>query len=173
VERSDERETLIGLIAAVAHNGVIGRGGALPWRLPDDMKQFRARTIDHAVIMGRKTWESLSGPLARRTNIVITRREAYEAPGAIVVHDLETAIARAGEGAGESVWVIGGAEIYAAALPRADRLVITHVEADVDGDAHFPPVNWADFAITSEERHEIDERHAHAYRVVVYERRRA
>lgn len=158
----------IALIAAVAQNGVIGRQGALPWRLPDDMKQFRARTIDRAVIMGRKTWESLPAPLAKRTNIVITRQAAYEAPGATVVRDLDAALAIAGDEA----WVIGGAEIYAAALPRADTMVLTHVDAGVEGDAFFPDVDWSEWSIASEEHHAIDERHPYAYRVVVYERRR-
>jgi dihydrofolate reductase len=156
----------VAIIAAVAKNGVIGRAGALPWRLPDDMKQFRARTIDHAVIMGRKTWESLSGPLARRTNIVITRQPGYAAEGAIVVPSLEEALARA-EG---EAWIIGGGEIYAAALERADTMVLTHVDAEVDGDAFFPSWDASAWRAVSEEAHEADERHAHAFRIVVYER---
>jgi dihydrofolate reductase len=146
----------IALIAAVARNGVIGRAGALPWRLPDDMKQFKARTIDHAVIMGRKTWESLPAPLARRRNIVITRQPGYAAEGAIVVGSMAEALREAGDEA----WVIGGAEIYAAALEHADTLVITHVDADVEGDAYFPQIDWTSWRAVSEEAHAIDERHA-------------
>lgn len=159
----------LALIAAVAENGVIGRGGDLPWRLPDDLKQFKARTLGRPVIMGRKTWESLRGPLPGRLNVVVTRQPGYAAEGAVVAASFEDAIARA-ERESDEAFVIGGADLYAAALPRADQLVITHVEADVEGDTRFPEVDWSSWRLVSEEAHPQDERHAHAFRVAVYER---
>ncbi len=160
----------IALIAAVARNGVIGREGTLPWRLPDDLKQFKARTLGRPVVMGRKTWESLKKPLAGRLNLVLTRQRGYVAPGAEVAGSFDEAIARAErEGAGEA-WVIGGADLYEVALARADRLVITHVDAEVEGDARFPEVDWSRWRVVEEEAHPADERHAYAFTVRVYER---
>lgn len=126
------------LIAAVAQNGVIGKDNALPWHLPEDLKHFKALTTGHAVIMGRKTWESLPPkfrPLPHRLNIVITRDPAYVAPGATVVHSLDAAMK---VGAGETAFIIGGAELYAHALPQAQRLELTEIDVAFEGDAHFP-----------------------------------
>lgn len=124
------------LVAAVAANGVIGAGGTLPWHLPEDLKHFKSLTLGHPVIMGRRTWESLGKPLAGRENIVVTRSPGYEAPGAHVAASLEAALAFC---AGESVvFVIGGSQLYAAALPLADGLVLTEIHRDYDGDARFP-----------------------------------
>ena len=124
------------LVAAVAANGVIGAGGKLPWHLPEDLKHFKALTLGHPVIMGRKTWESLGRPLPGRENIVVTRAAGYHAPGASVAASLEAALALC---AGEAVaFVIGGSELYAAALPLADGLVLTEIHRDYEGDTHFP-----------------------------------
>lgn len=127
------------LIAAVAQHGVIGKDNALPWHLPEDLKHFKALTTGHAVIMGRKTWESLPPkfrPLPNRRNIVLTRDPAYVAPGATVIHSLDDAVKVSfGETA---LFVIGGAQLYAHALPHAQRLELTEIELEVDGDAHFP-----------------------------------
>jgi dihydrofolate reductase len=124
------------LVAAIAANGVIGAGGRLPWRLPEDLRHFKALTLGHPVIMGRKTWESLGRPLPGRENVVVTRTPGYEARGAHVAGSLDAALALC---AGESVaFVIGGSELYAAALPVADGLVLTEIERDYAGDAHFP-----------------------------------
>ncbi len=134
------------LIAAVAKNGVIGKGNALPWHLPEDLKHFKALTTGHAVIMGRKTWESLPPkfrPLPNRLNIVITRDSAYVAPGATVVHALDEAVkVSAGETA-RKLFVIGGAELYAHALLHAQRLELTEIDAAFEGDAHFPDFDRA------------------------------
>jgi dihydrofolate reductase len=128
--------TRVYLVAAVAANGVIGTDGKLPWRIPEDLRHFKALTLGHPVIMGRKTWESLGRPLAGRENIVVTRTPGYEAPGAHVAASLDGALALcAGEPA---AFVIGGSELYAAALPRADGLVLTEIERDYSGDARFP-----------------------------------
>lgn len=160
------------LIAAVARNGVIGRDGALPWRLPADLAQFKRRTLGHPVIMGRKTWESLPRrPLADRLNVVLTRSRGYAAEGAVVVLDLAAAIAAARASGAAEAFVIGGESIYAAALPIADELVITHVDATVEGDAAFPPIDAAAWRVVSREAHAADERHPHAFELVVYARR--
>jgi dihydrofolate reductase len=124
------------LVAAVAANGIIGAGGKLPWHLPEDLKHFKALTLGHPVIMGRKTWESLGRSLPGRENIVVTRSAGFEAPGASVAASLDAALALC---AGEPVvFVIGGSELYAAALPLADGLVLTEIQRDYEGDTRFP-----------------------------------
>lgn len=133
------QKTTLTLIAAVARNGVIGRDNRLPWHLPADLKHFKALTTGHAVIMGRKTWESLPEkfrPLPGRQNIVVTRNAGYAAAGTNVVTSLADAVAAAG---GSEAFVIGGAELYVAALPLADRLQLTEIDADYEGDTWFPP----------------------------------
>ena len=124
------------LVAAVAANGVIGGNGTLPWHLPEDLKHFKALTLGHPVIMGRKTWVSLGKPLPGRENIVVTRSPGFEAPGASIASSLDAALALC---AGEPVvFVIGGGELYAAALPIADGLVLTEIQRDFAGDVRFP-----------------------------------
>jgi dihydrofolate reductase len=131
----DNRPRLV-LVAAVAQNGVIGARGALPWRLPEDLKHFRQLTLGHTVIMGRRTWESIGKPLPGRRNIVVTRRADFAAGGASVAPSLEAALARcAGEGV---VFVIGGAGLYREALPRASRLILTEIHREYAGDVSFP-----------------------------------
>jgi dihydrofolate reductase len=127
------------LVAAVARDGVIGRDGTVPWHLPEDMRFFRELTTGHPVVMGRKTWDSLPDrfrPLPGRRNIVVTRNPAWQAQGAEPAGSVEEALQLAGRD--DLVFVIGGAEIYRAALPYADELVLTEVELDVTGDAFFP-----------------------------------
>jgi dihydrofolate reductase len=129
---------MITLIAAVAKNGVIGNHSTLPWHLPEDLKHFKALTTGHAVIMGRKTWESLPArfrPLPGRLNIVVTRNANYVAEGATVAPSLDEAHK---VGAGKTAFIIGGAELYAHALPLAQRLELTEIDAAFEGDAYFP-----------------------------------
>ena len=124
------------LVAAVAANGIIGASGKLPWHLPEDLKHFKRLTMGHPVIMGRRTWESLGRPLPGRENIVVTRSAGYVAPGAAVASSLDAAIALC---AGESVaFVIGGTELFQAALPLARGLVLTEIQRDYEGDTRFP-----------------------------------
>ena len=131
------------LVAAVAANGVIGARGGLPWRLPEDLRHFKALTLGHPVIMGRRTWEGLGKALPGRENIVVTRSPGFEAPGAHVAASLDAALALClGE---REAFVIGGAEIYAAALPRADALELTEIHRDFPGDTHFPAFERADW----------------------------
>jgi dihydrofolate reductase len=129
----------LALIAAVARNGTLGDGRQMPWRLPEDARWFRAQTTGCPVIMGRRTWDSLPErfrPLPGRLNIVVTRQPAWRAEGAVAVHGLDEALAAAGDVG--RICVIGGAELYAAALPRADELVLTEIDADFAGSVRFP-----------------------------------
>jgi len=131
----------ISLVVAVAKNGVIGNRGALPWRIPEDLKRFKALTMGKPVIMGRKTWDSLpKKPLPGRTNIVVTRNPEFRAEGAIVVQSFEDAVAKAGDG---DIAVIGGQAIFAEALPIADIIHMTQVAASPDGDAFMPLIDRA------------------------------
>lgn len=127
------------LVAAVARNGVIGRDGGIPWRLPEDMAHFKELTTGHAVVMGRKTWESIPErfrPLSERRNVVVTRNPEWRAEGAERAGSIEEALRQLGDE--PHVFVIGGAEVYAVALPYADELVLTEVDAEIDGDTFFP-----------------------------------
>ena len=128
--------TRIVLVAAVAANGIIGANGKLPWHLPEDLQHFKRVTLGHPVVMGRKTWESLKGPLPGRENIVITRQAGYQASGAAVASSLDAALALC---AGESVvCVIGGEQVFEEALPLAAGLIMTEIKQDFAGDARFP-----------------------------------
>lgn len=164
----------LSLMVAVAENGVIGRGNKLPWHLPNDLKYFKSVTWGKPVIMGRKTWESLGRPLPGRTNIVISRQPDYAPVGARVVPTLDDAVTLAEsialiDGVDEAV-VIGGAEIYALALPRCDRLYLTEVHADVDGDAHFPAWERTHWREVKRERFAATDANPYAYSFVVHER---
>lgn len=141
------------VVVARARNGVIGIDNRLPWHLPEDLKRFKALTTGNAVVMGRKTWESLPPkfrPLPERLNIVVTRDRGYVAAGATIAHSLPEAVAAAG---GRKAFVIGGAEIYAQALPLATRLEITEVDADIPGDAFFPALDAAVWREDAREAH--------------------
>jgi len=161
----------VSLIAAVAENRVIGRDGALPWHLPEDLRHFKRLTRGHVVVMGRRTWETLDGPLPRRRCIVVTRDASYRAEGAEVVHGLDEALERAAAAGETEVFVLGGGEIYTLALPRADRMYLTIVHAEPAGDARFPVFDAAEWTLASDEPHDADERHEHAYSFRTYERR--
>jgi dihydrofolate reductase len=152
----------------MARNRVIGANGAIPWHLPDELKLFKKLTMGHHMIMGRKTWESIGKPLPGRTTVVATRDKGYRAPGAVVAHSLAAAIAACG--ADSEIFVIGGAAIFAEALPRADRLYLTTVEATPEGDTFMPEFDPGEWREVSSLSHPRDERHAHAYRHAVYER---
>jgi dihydrofolate reductase len=136
----------VSLVAAVARNGVIGRDNAIPWRIPEDLARFRALTMGHAVVMGRKTWESLPDrfrPLPGRRNVVVTRNPEWAADGAERATSVQDALDLLNHE--ERVFVIGGAQIYAAALPLADELLLTEIDADIEGDTLFPPFDAAAF----------------------------
>jgi dihydrofolate reductase len=162
---------VISLVAAMAENRVIGRGGGLPWRLPDDMRHFKQLTVDHTVIMGRRTFEEIKRPLDNRRNVVISRNPDFRPHGVTVVPSLKEAIAL---GATEDeVFVIGGGEIYRLALPLADRLYLTVVHAHPEGDTTFPPFEEAEWALVQETFHPADARHQHAFTIRTYHRIRS
>jgi dihydrofolate reductase len=156
------------LIAAVARNGVIGIDNRLPWQLPADLKHFKELTTGHAVIMGRKTWESLPEkfrPLPGRRNIVVTRNDSFRAEGATVSISLPDAIAAAN---GDEAFVIGGAELYKAALPLADRLQLTEIDAAYEGDTWFPAIETTRWQETARESHSDADGFRYAF--VTYQR---
>ncbi len=129
---------LISLIVARARGGVIGRDGGLPWHLPADLKHFKALTMGKPIVMGRKTYQSIGRPLPGRDNIVISRDPDFTAPGCRLVGSLGAALEAAGQA--PEIMIIGGARIYALALPLAHRIYLTDIEIEVEGDAHFPPI---------------------------------
>lgn len=166
----------VALIWAMANNRVIGRDNGLPWRLPDELRHFMNTTLGHPVIMGRRTFESMPRALPRRTNIVLTSRPDYDRDGIRVARDLDAALLVAKENiaspARNTAYVIGGAGVYAAALPIADRLVVTRVEAEVAGDTRFPEVDWDLWREVSSQWHGADATHAFPFRIASYLRKR-
>ena len=166
---------LIAMIAAVGENGVIGRAGGIPWRIPSDMAYFRRTTMGKPVIMGRKQFTTLNGPLKGRTNIVVTRNRAFAADGTTSATSLDEALGEAGriaerDGVGE-VMVIGGGEIYAQAMGRAARLYVSHVALAPDGDTLFPPIDPAEWRVVGEPEVTPDPRDEAPYVIRIYERR--
>lgn len=155
------------LVAAVAANGVIGRDGALPWHLPEDLRHFKRLTLGHPVIMGRKTWESLGKPLPRRENIVVSTRPGYEAPGAGVATSLEAALALC---AAEPVaFIIGGQRLFAESLPIAAGLLLTEIQRDFPGDTWFPEYDRSKWRQAQREAHTAAD--GTRFDFVLYERR--
>ncbi|AJY48248.1 diacylglycerol kinase [Martelella endophytica] len=161
------------LVAAVSSNGVIGRDGGMPWRLSTDLKRFKAMTLGKPVIMGRKTFQSMGKALSGRTNIVISRDPDFAADGTIAVTCLADALdaARKAKGEADEIAIIGGGQIYAQAMAIADRLHITHVDAELDGDTIFPSIDDADWRVVSSEDVPAGEKDDYPTRYVVYERR--
>ena len=160
--------TRIALIAALAENRVIGRKNRLPWRLPADLRRFKSVTMGKPVIMGRKTYESIGKPLPGRSNIVVTRDPDYRAQGCQVVHSLDQAL-EAGAGHAE-VMVIGGAELYRQALGRAQRMYLTLVRAEVEGDTLFPDIEPQQWRELERESHRADEKNQYDYDFVILQR---
>jgi len=158
----------VALVVAMADNGVIGRGGGLPWHLPDDLKYFKVVTLGKPVLMGRRTFESIGKPLPGRRNLVLSRAAAASAPGVEYVHSVEQARALAA-GAAE-LCVIGGAEVYALALPLATRIYLTRVHGSVTGDVCFPLRDFAAWRQSESVEHPADARHAYAMSFVTLER---
>jgi dihydrofolate reductase len=164
----------ISLIVAVSRNGVIGRNGTMPWHLPADLRHFKRTTMGKPVVMGRRTHESIGGPLPGRTNIVMTRNRDFRAEGCVVAHSLEEALAaaRTAAAARGEVLIIGGGAVYAAFLPRADRIYLTRVAADVPGDTRFPDPDPATWNETGREERPADAQNPYACTFLVLDRRR-
>jgi dihydrofolate reductase len=159
----------LSLIVAMTRSGVVGRAGTLPWKLSADLKRFKALTMGHAIIMGRKTYESLGRPLPGRTSIVVTRQADFRpAPEVLVAHSLTEALHLAAQD--DRPFIIGGAEIYAQALAQVADLYVTWVEAEVEGDTHFPAVDWNEWREASCERHSAEAKNQYDYSFCVYHR---
>lgn len=156
------------IVVAATENGAIGAGNQLPWRLPDDLKRFKALTLGKPVVMGRKTYESIGKPLPGRTNIVISRRSDLKVQGCTVVNSLPAAFAAVRDA--EEIAVIGGAEIYRQALSSTDVVHLTRVHTTLAGDAWFPALDPADWSERHIERHPADERHAFAFSFIEAQR---
>jgi dihydrofolate reductase len=163
---------VISVIAAVARNGVIGRGGELPWHLPADLRRFRKLTTGHHIVMGRKTFETLARPLPERTNVVITRQIGFDAPGAVIAASLDEALAGARQAGETEVFVIGGAEIFRIAIPIADRLYLTQIEGDVPGDTYFPEYDHSQWRLIEQFDRPPDEKNVLPMTFLRYDRLR-
>jgi dihydrofolate reductase len=162
---------IISLIAALAKNRTIGKNNDLPWHLPDDMKYFMQTTKGHYVIMGRKNYDSIPEkfkPLPNRTNIVVTHKKDFVAPGCIVVNSLEQGLDLARKANESETFIIGGAEIYKLSLSVATRLYLTEINGDIEGDTFFPAIDNAAWKETSRVHHEKDTRHTFDFDFVVY-----
>ena len=159
---------MISLIVAASTNNVIGANGVLPWRLSDDLRRFKEITMGKPIVMGRKTWDSIGRPLPGRQNIVITRQPDFVADGCDAVGSVAEAISAADDAA--EIMVIGGSEVYELFLPDADRLYLTRVHAEIDGDAFFPAISGEDWRLIDDEHHAADERNEHAFSFQLFER---
>lgn len=159
---------LISLIVAMDEAGVIGRDNALPWRLPDDLKRFKALTMGKPILMGRRTFDSIGHPLPGRVNLVLTRSPAWQQLGASAVHSMDEAIASAGDAT--ELLVVGGEEVFKLALPLARRIYLTEVHAQVPGDTTFPAFDRTPWRVLERSAHPVDERHAFAMTFLTLER---
>ena len=160
----------VSLIVAASTNNVIGSDGELPWHLPDDLRNFKRLTTGKPIIMGRKTFDSIGRPLPDRRNVVITRDPDYVAAGCDVVSSPAAALELVHDAA--EVMIIGGGQVYESFLPLADRVYLTRVHAEVDGDAVFPELEKNEWALVSSESHDADDAHCYAFDVMLFERRR-
>lgn len=159
----------VSLIVAMAKNLVIGADNTLPWHLPADLKHFKALTMGHHMIMGRKTYDSIGKPLPGRTSVVVTRNANYAPPGVVVVNSLEAAIAVCGDD--EEIFVIGGAELYRQAIDIADRIYLTEIDADISGDAHFTELDRKLWKEAGRDSHAPDEKNRFPYHFVVLDKK--
>ena len=160
---------IISLIVAMSHNRVIGSKGEIPWKLPADMKRFRLLTMGKPIIMGRKTFESIGRMLPGRLNIVMTRDESFVAEGCRIVLSRDEAIIAADNAA--EVMIIGGEGIYREFFPIADRLYLTMIDVEIEGDAFFPEINMAEWEERISEQHDPDEKNTYGYRFVTFEKK--
>lgn len=160
----------LSLIVAMARNRVIGAGGRIPWHLPNELQLFKRITMGHPIVMGRRTYESIGRLLPGRTTVIVTRQPDYRVPGAIVAHSLEAALEACASD--DEIFVIGGGQLYQEALPRADRIYLTTVEAEPAGDIYMPEIASDAWREVSAESFPADERHLYPYRFAVLDRAR-
>ena len=161
---------LISAIVATSINGVIGKDNQIPWYMPADMRYFKRMTLDHCVIMGKNSFRSLGRPLPKRTNIVITRDPFFVADGVVVVHSITEALEHAFQTGEQEAFVIGGGEIYRQTMDLWDRVYLTEIKLETEGDVYFPPLEESDWREISREPHEADEKNKYAYTFRVLER---
>lgn len=160
---------MLTLIVAMSRNHVIGRAGQLPWHLPEDLQHFKATTMGHPIIMGRKTYESIGRPLPGRRNIVVTRNADYQAEGITIVHSLDEAIEHCVD---QDAFVIGGAQLYAQALPRANRIYLTLIDSEIAGDTYFPKIDLErDYKVVQESELKTSNSDQLPYRFILLEKR--
>ncbi|WLR43673.1 dihydrofolate reductase [Bacillus carboniphilus] len=157
---------MISLILAMDENRLIGKDNGLPWYLPNDLKYFKKVTMNHIVVMGRKTFQSIGKPLPGRKNIVITRNSSFQAEGCEVIHALDE-LEKIND---EEIFVIGGSQVYKEMLPFADKLYITKINATFEGDSYFPPINENEWTLVSSEKGVVDERNLYNHQFLVYKR---
>ena len=157
----------VSMIVAASENGVIGKDGDMPWRLSADLKNFKAITLGHTIIMGRKTWDSIQRLLPGRQTVIVTRQKDFKVDGAIVVGNLEEALAATED---ESPFVVGGAEIYRLALPHVTKIYLTRVHAEIDGDTWMPEVDFSKWNKLESVSHSSGEKNSHDYSFEIYEK---
>lgn len=159
------------IIVAKSSNNVIGKNNSLIWHMPADLKRFKQKTLNHYIIMGRKTLESMKKPLPGRTSIVVTRNKDYKAEGCIIVHDIQDAFRMAEENKQEEVFILGGAEIYQLTLNLADKMYLTEIKAHFDGDAFFPAIDDDQWQIINHEEYQADDQNPYPYAFIDMKRR--
>lgn len=161
----------ISVIVARAHNNVIGRDNDMPWHLPADLKYFKRRTLNHHIIMGRNCFESIGFPLPKRTNIILSRDPYYMVSNCVVAHSISEALSIAFEAGEEEVFIIGGGKIYDQTQDLWDRMYITDIDLETDGDVFFPEIDYTQWHLISEEAHEPDDKNLYPYAFKVYDRK--
>jgi dihydrofolate reductase len=160
----------ISAIAAMSLNRVIGKDNQIPWHMPADLRFFQRTTTGHFVIMGRKNYDSMGRPLSNRTNVIITRNPFYVSSGCLVVHSLEAALGLAYNAGEEEAFIIGGGEIYLLAMDYLDRIYLTTIDAQVDGDVYFPELTIEDWRVVHEESHDADDKNPYPFVIRIYDR---
>ena len=159
---------MISIIAAMAKNRIIGANNAIPWHLPGELKMFKSITMGHHIVMGRNTWESIGRLLPGRTTVIVTRQREYRVAGAVVAPTLDAAIAACGDD--EEIFVIGGGQLYAAALPIANRIYLTEVNAEVDGDTRMPEFDLTQWHAGQPTMYTADDKNPYSYKLTVFDR---
>ena len=161
----------VSLLVAMARNRVIGRDNRIPWHLPADLKRFKALTMGHHIVMGRKTWQSINRLLPGRTSVIVTRDAQFRVAGAKIARSIEDALQQCGDDS--EIFVIGGEQIFRAALPYAQRLYLSAIDADIAGDTYMPPIDLSEWQLTHEEEHAADPPSNLPWRFLVYDRAQA
>ncbi len=162
---------IVSAIVATAKNNVIGRDNDIPWYLPADLKYFKMTTLNHHIIMGRNCYESIGKPLPKRTNIIVTRNPFYIASNCLIVHSLEEGLTLAQDNGEEEAFIIGGAQIYNLALPYLDRLYLTEVDLEVEGDVFFPALDFKEWELMVEDKKKADEKNPNDYCFKIYDKK--